>query len=41
VGGELLRQAAMGGIGLGDHQQPARVLVEAVHDPRPAHAADA
>ena len=28
-------------VGLGDDQQAARVLVEAVHDARPRHAADA
>src|SRR5579864_248188 len=27
-------------LGLGDDDEPARVLVEAVDDPRPAHAAD-
>ena len=28
-------------VGLGDHQEAARILVEAVHDPRPHHPADA
>ena len=39
--GELLGERAMGPVGLGHHHQPARVLVEAMHDARPRHAADA
>ncbi len=30
----------MRGLGLGDHDQPAGILVEAMHDARPAHAPD-
>ena len=41
VVGELRRQAAMRAVVLGHDQQPARVLVEPVHDARPPHAADA
>ena len=39
--GELLGERAMRLVGLGDDQQPARVLVEAMHDAGPRHAADA
>ena len=39
--GELLRQRAMGLVGLGDDEEAARVLVEAMHDARARHAADA
>src|SRR6185312_10952286 len=35
------REAGMGVGGLGDHHQPARILVETMDDPRPLHAADA
>jgi hypothetical protein len=28
-------------IGLGDHEQPGRILVDPVHDARPGHAANA
>src|SRR5205814_9611849 len=38
---EIARQRAVGGLGLGDDEEPARVLVETMHDPRPAHPADA
>jgi len=38
--GELLGQAAVGGVGLGDQQHAGRVLVEPVHDARSFHAAD-
>ena len=41
VGGELLRQPRVRLVRLGHHQQAGRVLVEAVHDARPPHAADA
>ena len=41
VRGELLRQAFVGDVGLGDHQQPRRVLVDAVDDAGPRDAADA
>jgi hypothetical protein len=37
---KLGRELAMGAVGLCHHQQSARVLVEPVHDPRAAHAAD-
>ena len=39
--GELRREAAMGAVGLCHDEEPARVLVEPVHDPRPLNAADA
>jgi hypothetical protein len=39
--GKFGGEAAMGLIGLGHHQEPARVLVEAVDDARPRHPADA
>ena len=39
--GELLRQRAMGLVGLGDDEEAARVLVEAMHDAGARHAADA
>ncbi len=39
--GELLRQRAMGLVGLGDDEKAARVLVEAMHDAWARHAADA
>ena len=38
--GELPRQPFVGDIGLGDDQQPGRVLVDAVDDARPRDAAD-
>ncbi len=38
--GELRGQRGVGAIGLGDDHQAGRVLVEAVDDARPAHAAD-
>ncbi len=38
---ELLGERAVRLVGLGHDQQPARVLVEAVHDAGPRHAADA
>jgi len=38
--GELLGQAAHGALGLGHHQQAARVLVKTVDDTRARHAAD-
>ena len=41
VVGELLRQRAMGLVGLGHDEEAARVLVEAMHDARPSHAANA
>src|SRR5438105_1004455 len=37
---EIARQGAMGGLGLGNDEEPARVLVETMHDARPAHSAD-
>ena len=39
--GELLGKRAMGFVGLGHDQQAARVLVEAMDDAGPGHAADA
>ena len=39
--GELLRQALVRDVGLGDDQQARRVLVDAVDDARPRNAADA
>src|SRR6185437_4302403 len=39
--GELLGESAMRLIGLGDDHQPARILVEAMHDAGPRHPADA
>ena len=39
--GELRREALMGAVVLGDHQEAGRVLVEPMHDARPLHAADA
>src|SRR6478672_13872738 len=39
--GELLGERAMGLIGLGNYQEAARVLVEAMHDAGTRHAADA
>ena len=39
--GELGGERAMGAVGLGDDHQAGRVLVEAVDDAGPAHAADA
>ena len=41
MGGELLGQRLMRGIRLGHHQQAGGILVEAMHDARPLHAADA
>jgi hypothetical protein len=41
VVGELRGQRLMRVVVLGDHHQPGRVLVEPVHDARPADAADA
>ena len=41
VGGEQLRERLVGGVVLGHHHDPRRVLVEPVDDPRPPHAADA
>src|SRR5581483_6237533 len=41
VVGELLGERAMGLVGLGDHHEPARVLVEAMDDAGPDHSADA
>ena len=41
MGRELPRQALVRRIGLGDDHQPAGILVEPMHDPRPSHAADA
>jgi hypothetical protein len=41
VCGELLRQPVVGLVGLGCHQQAGRILVEAMHDAGPFHAADA
>ena len=38
---ELRGQPFMGDVGLGDDQQPGRILVDPVHDPRPRHPADA
>ncbi len=40
AGLELGHQAGLGSIVLGDHQQAARVAVEAMDDPGPAHAGD-
>ena len=34
--GEQRREALVGGVGLGDHQQAGRVLVETMDDPRAA-----
>src|SRR6185437_9017363 len=39
--GELRCERVMGLIGLGDDHEPARVLVETMHDAGPRHAADA
>ncbi len=39
--GEEPRQAVMRGVGLGDDQQPARILVDAMHDAGLLHPADA
>ena len=39
--GELRREALMGPVVLGDDEQAGRVLVEAVDDAGPLHAADA
>ena len=39
--GELLGEALVRAVGLGDDQQAGRVLVEPVDDARPLHAADA
>src|SRR5262245_9900596 len=41
MGGELLRQALMGRIGLRHHEQARRVLVEAMDDARPSYPANA
>ena len=41
MGGELLGQPFMRAIGLGNHQEAGRVLVETVHDPGPHDATDA
>ena len=41
VVGEQVRQPPMRRVGLGDHQQPRRVLVQPMHDPRPLDPADA
>jgi hypothetical protein len=41
VRGELLGEATVRHVRLRDDQQPARVLVETVHDPGPPHAANA
>jgi hypothetical protein len=38
--GELARQAFMGDVGLGDHQQPRCILVDAVDDARSGDPAD-
>ena len=38
---ELAGEAHMGAIALGDHHQPAHLLVEAMDDAWPQHAADA
>ncbi len=38
---ELLRQALVRGVGLGDHEQARRILVQAMHDARPLDAANA
>ncbi len=37
---ELPGQALMGPVGLRDHKEPGRVLVDAMHDPRPSNAPD-
>ena len=39
--GELLGEAGVSRVRLGDHQKTRGALVEAVHDPRPLDAADA
>jgi len=41
AGRELRCERVMGLIGLGDDHEPARVLVETMHDAGPRHAADA
>ena len=41
VGGELPGKPFVGDVGLGHHQQPRRVLVDAVDDARPGDPADA
>src|SRR5215468_689088 len=38
--GKLAAQRLVGMVGLGDHHQPGRILVETVHDARPTHAAN-
>ena len=38
---ELRGEPFMGDVGLGDDQQPGRILVDPVDDPRPRHPADA
>ncbi len=38
---EQVRQPRVGGVGLGRDHDAGRVLVQAVHDPRPGDAADA
>jgi len=41
VGGKQRRKALVGGVGLGRDDDAGGVLVDAVHDPRTRHAADA
>src|SRR5262245_17062426 len=41
MGGELLRQALMRGVGLGHDEEAGRVLVEAMNDARPSYPANA
>ena len=40
VVGKETRQAVMRLVGLGDHQQSRRILVQPMHDARPLHPAD-